>query len=241
MTDQYPLVSIITVTYQAVETIEQSILSVIRQGKLVDYIIIDGGSTDGTVDVIEKFQNYITYWVSEPDGGIYDAMNKGITQATGRWIYFLGSDDVLSENILESIWNTLLTDEASLIYGNVQYDYGKYFRSSFGLKTLLHNTVHHQAAFYRRSLFNNFSYDRSLKVIADYELNLIIYQRSIPHLYIDKVIAICSGGGRSYNIALSKWETDQVRSKHIKGLTQLIYKKILSIKYFISYVLLRKI
>ena len=80
----YPLISVITVSYNAVLTIEQTILSVINQTYLnIEYIIIDGGSTDGTVNVIKKYADKIAYWVSEPDKGIYDAMNKGIAYSHG--------------------------------------------------------------------------------------------------------------------------------------------------------------
>ena len=82
-----PLISVVTVSYNAVLTIEQTILSVINQTyPHIEYIIIDGGSTDGTVDIIKKYANRIAYWVSEPDKGIYDAMNKGVVVATGEWI-----------------------------------------------------------------------------------------------------------------------------------------------------------
>ena len=81
----YPLISVITVSYNAVLTIEQTILSVINQTYLnIEYIIIDGGSTDGTVNVIKKYADKIAYWVSEPDKGIYDAMNKGIAYSHGE-------------------------------------------------------------------------------------------------------------------------------------------------------------
>ena len=90
------IISIITVSYNAVKTIEQTISSVVNQSySNIEYIIIDGGSTDGTVDIIKKYEDRIAYWVSEPDGGIYDAMNKGIKVATGDYIQIIGADDFL--------------------------------------------------------------------------------------------------------------------------------------------------
>jgi glycosyltransferase involved in cell wall biosynthesis len=91
------------VSYNAVLTIEQTILSVINQTyPHIEYIIIDGGSTDGTVDIIKKYANRIAYWVSEPDKGIYDAMNKGIRTAKGEWINFMNAGDLFySKDTLE--------------------------------------------------------------------------------------------------------------------------------------------
>ena len=95
MQDQV-LISVVTVSYNAVSTIEQTILSVINQTyPHIEYIIIDGGSTDGTVDVIKKYADKITYWVSEPDKGIYDAMNKGLRRVRGDWCVFMNSGDIL--------------------------------------------------------------------------------------------------------------------------------------------------
>ena len=89
-----PLITIITVSYNAVKTIEDTIVSVLGQTyNNIEYIIIDGGSTDGTLDIIKKYQDKITYWVSEPDKGIYDAMNKGIAKANGELIGIINSDD----------------------------------------------------------------------------------------------------------------------------------------------------
>lgn len=88
------LISVVTVSYNAVATIEQTLLSVINQTyPNIEYIIIDGGSTDGTVDIIKKYADEIVYWISEPDKGIYDAMNKGIKKANGEWINFINAGD----------------------------------------------------------------------------------------------------------------------------------------------------
>ena len=89
-----PLITIITVAYNAVKDIENTILSVLNQTyPNIEYIIIDGGSTDGTLDIIKKYEDKISYWVSEPDKGIYDAMNKGTLKATGVWLNFMNAGD----------------------------------------------------------------------------------------------------------------------------------------------------
>ena len=91
---EYPKISIVTVTYNCVDTIEQTICNVLKQTyPNIEYIVIDGASTDGTKEVIEKYADRLAYWVSEPDSGIYDAMNKGVKAATGEWILFRNSGD----------------------------------------------------------------------------------------------------------------------------------------------------
>jgi glycosyltransferase involved in cell wall biosynthesis len=98
-----PLFSIITVVYNAGATLEETILSVVNQGlRNYEYIIIDGGSDDNTLAIINKYKSSIAKFISEPDEGIYDAMNKSLKYASGRWLFFLGADDVFCEkNTLE--------------------------------------------------------------------------------------------------------------------------------------------
>ena len=111
------LISIVTVSYNAVLTIEQTILSVINQTyPNVEYIIIDGGSTDGTVDIIKKYADKIAYWVSEPDKGIYDAMNKGGLKTTGDFIQFLNAGDWFeNEYVIEKIFKDNNYDNKSML------------------------------------------------------------------------------------------------------------------------------
>ena len=104
-----PLVSIITVVFNSEKYLENTILSVISQAyDNVEYIIIDGGSTDGTIDIIKKYEDKLDYWISESDDGIYDAMNKGIDLVTGEWVNFVNSSDVLNGNAYTVILDCLV-------------------------------------------------------------------------------------------------------------------------------------
>lgn len=112
-------ISVITVCFNAESTIEETILSVVNQSYTnIEYIIIDGGSTDGTLDVIKRYEKYIDFFVSEPDKGIYDAMNKGVLAATGDWINILNSGDVYADNNSLSNAISIESSEIDIIYGN---------------------------------------------------------------------------------------------------------------------------
>lgn len=211
-----PLISIITVTYNAAETLEKAIQSVIKQVGCYEYIIIDGGSTDGTIELINKYENQLSTWISEPDKGIYDAMNKGIDRAKGEWIYFLGADDQLLPTALEVIQHEL-SPNYSAIFGEVVFDTGATMQSALSIRTLLQNTVHHQSVFYNKGLFAIFRYDVTFRAIADYELNLIIWIDKLPFKQVSSIIAICNSMGTSSEFSLSLQETNQVRAKHIKS------------------------
>ena len=104
-----PTFSIITITYNAVRLVEQTLLNVLSQSyPNIEYIVIDGGSTDGTVDIIRRYESGLAYWVSEPDKGIYDAMNKGLQKATGDYVWFINAGDTLcSSDTVQSIVSKL--------------------------------------------------------------------------------------------------------------------------------------
>jgi glycosyltransferase involved in cell wall biosynthesis len=184
-----PLITIVTVVYNGVLTLEKSILSVISQSyKNIEYIIVDGGSTDGTIDIIKKYQYKISFWVSEPDNGIYDAMNKAVAKSSGDWIYFLGADDLMFNCIHEIVPNF---ESGTLMYGDVIFKknqkrlYGKF--NSF--KFIIHN-LPHQALFYPRGVFDKYKYEDKYIYLADYYLNLLCwYDKSFKLKYIPRLIA----------------------------------------------------
>lgn len=237
LAERGPLLSIVIVSYNAATTIRSAIESVISQEN-IELIVIDGASSDGTLSIVKEYDKYISFWVSEIDNGIYEAMNKGVLHTSGKWIYFLGSDDMMTPNVVHTIKSVFELADCDLIYGAVRYNTGRLFRSGIGIKTLLNNTIHHQSAFYKRELLLNHKFDETFKIIADYELNLIIYLTSRPTKRILQIVAICSDGGSSHNVPLSLVETNQVRGKHVAPLANICLSFILKIKYFLRYVLL---
>lgn len=216
--DDKPLISIITVVYNGEKYLEETIQSVINQTyDNLEYIIIDGGSTDGTLDIVRKYEDKIDYWVSEKDKGIYDAMNKGIRVINGGWVLFLGADDKLfqPETISKIPFDSF--NHKSLIYADVLYDTGLKVVSYFGFSTFLHNTIHHQSAFYSKSVTSNWQYDSSLKLIADYDLNLKLFLMKVDSAYINLTISLCHDDGASRsNVKLAYNETNTIRKKHLK-------------------------
>lgn len=210
------LISVITVVYNACNTLDSTIQSVLKQdNNLFEYWIIDGGSTDGSIDIIRKYQHQLAGWLSEPDNGIYDAMNKGVDRANGKWIYFLGGDDRLRPGILKEI-QPYLRINLSLLFGDIMYDNGNRYRSFISLRTILQNTIHHQSAFYNASLFKNYRYNTSMKIVSEYDVHLRIFMQRYPVHYIPLVIADCATGGASDNLNLSLIETNRIRGMHLK-------------------------
>ena len=172
-----PLITIITVAYNAVKDIENTILSVLNQTyPNIEYIIIDGGSTDGTLDIIKKYEDKISYWVSEPDKGIYDAMNKGILKATGDYLFFLGADDKITCNFNDIIH--LFKDKNTVYYGDVLFgEEGKKYDGEFNTNKLLDTNISHQAIFYPKNCFSNNFYNLKYKLYADYEMNIRLWNK----------------------------------------------------------------
>lgn len=214
----YPLISVITVVYNAVATVKATLDSVLDQDKaLFEYVIIDGGSADGSVDVIRSYESQLAVWVSERDKGIYDAMNKGIERSKGEWLYFLGADDLLQPDVLKQLSSHLIPPY-KLVFGDVRFSNNHLMRSFLGPMTLMQNTLHHQGTFYHRSLFNDFRYDSSLSIQADYELNIRAYVQGLPTKYVPIVVSTYALGGASAGHTEKSYnEINMVRARQVKG------------------------
>ncbi len=185
-----PLISIIIVTLNADAHIDNCLLSVINQPyQNIELLVFDGGSTDNTITILEKYSNHITYWQSEPDNGVYDAMNKAVKYAKGDWIYFLGADDKLLNGFSQIA--AKLDDENRIYYGDMSYDGEATSRKKYTAYRLSKETICHQAIIYPRSVFNYYAYDLTYPIAADWNLNLHLwadrrYQfRFYPYLIAD--------------------------------------------------------
>lgn len=173
MKDNLPKVTVVTVTYNAEQYLEQTIKSVIEQDyPNIEYIIIDGASSDGTIDIIKKYEKYISYWISEPDSGIYDAMNKGIDVASGEWINFMNAGDKFSgKNILKEMVKYTNKDLIVLTgYTNVINDSNETIVGTFPMKIediLNDYRLNHQSTFTRTSTMKEFKFDLHYKYASD--------------------------------------------------------------------------
>ena len=189
-----PIVSIVTVVFNDENNIESTIKSVINQSyNNIEYIIIDGGSSDNTIDIIKKYEDYIDFWISEPDNGIYDAMNKGIDYATGDWINFMNSGDLYNnETTIDSIFATD-HEKVSFIYGKyiVRYDGFSHFVETKKITELRKGMfINHQTLFVKLPLHKKNKFDLTKKIGADYEF---VYKEYIMgHKFHDSQIVIAS-------------------------------------------------
>ena len=190
-------VTVVTAVLNDAGHIEQTILSVISQTNIeIEYIIVDGGSKDGTLELIGKYKDKISLLISEPDRGVYDAMNKGIKYSTGDFVYFLNSGDVLlNPSILSKIKLEELKERNAIIYGNVIVAYGNiealekprpFYKSKMKFKGI---GICHQSMFFPGKLIRNEKYDLSYNIAADYDLAYRLWRKGTVFLYKDITIA----------------------------------------------------
>lgn len=180
-------VSVITVCLNAANVIEGTILSVLKQTHTdIEYIVVDGGSTDGTVDVIRKYQDRIAHFISEPDKGIYDAMNKGVDLATGEWINYMNAGDCFASNTVveEMMIGTNL--DCDVIFGNTILVRGNHQLASKG--RYLENDfpkLSHQSVFVKTGLLKEHHFDMKYRISADYAFLYELYKEGRVFCYKD--------------------------------------------------------
>lgn len=194
--EKRPKITVVTVAYNAVNDIEKTIRSVIRQSYLnIEYIIIDGGSKDGTLDIIKQYEENITLWISEPDKGIYDAMNKGIDRATGDWINFMNAGDYFySQDAIEQMFS-LPDNEYNgfpVVYGDTEFRLKSF---SYVIEAMESQSdrfmpFSHQAAFTCTEYAKKNKYDTSYKIAADTEFFLRLTREGMRFKHIP--VVVCS-------------------------------------------------
>jgi glycosyltransferase involved in cell wall biosynthesis len=199
-----PLVSIVTVTYNAEKFIEKTIQSVLNQSyHNYEYIIIDGGSIDETLNIIQKYQSKITHWISEPDKGIYDAMNKGIALSSGDIIGLLNAGDIYLPNALSLLVEQFVPgDNLSLYYGDIYLEYTDAditIKSPASIDRLKYSmTICHQAIFITKHTYlNQGLYNLNYKYASDYAYVLSLLLLGAEFHYLDGVVAYYQTGGVS--------------------------------------------
>lgn len=169
-----PVVSVITVVYNGKDYLERTIKSVLDQScSNSEYLIIDGNSQDGTIDLILAYEDQIHYWVSESDDGIYDAMDKGIKWANGKWIIFMNAGDTFfDKTTLEKCVEALIqNDDKIIVYGDAQITYGeqKTMQIQDGRHRDFNKSIIHQSMFIKTCYLKSNPYDLAYRIMADYD------------------------------------------------------------------------
>ncbi len=213
-------VSIITVSLNSEKTIEQTILSVLHQTyRDVEYIIIDGNSSDGTTEIIKRYENRIAYWVSEPDKGLYDAMNKGVKIAKGKIIGIINSDDWYESDAVEKIVEIFSKNkDLDIIHGGIRIYDNEQYSSTYCPPTRELNLcmIPHPACFITKSTYDKFGlYDLSYKIAADYDFVAKVFSNKGKFIFSKEIFANLRLGGISdLNNKAGGDEAGIIRSKY---------------------------
>lgn len=215
MASEMEVLSVITICLNAAEHIEAALRSVQSQTyPNIEHIIIDGGSTDGTIDIIERYRDSIAYFVSEPDDGLYAAMNKGIKAATGEILFFLNADDVFcDENVASDVMAAFSkASRLDVVYGDQQFNregrmVGSHQPKVVTREFLRDGTILHQTVFARRKVFQDTNgFSERYRVVSDYEWMLKVFLGEYEYRHLDRMIVIFCTDGRSWS---TKWEGER--------------------------------
>ncbi len=215
-----PVVSIITVVLNGEKHLEQTFNSVLKQSyPNIEYIVIDGGSTDNTMHIIEQYDSKIDYWISEKDGGIYFAMNKGISLASGKLIGIVNADDFFEENTVQLVVDSYLKTDADVFHGDMllitankpvrmKHDYQKMNE---------YPAIFHPTCFVKKTVYEKIGgFDTSYKISADYDFLLRCIRKNYSFHYIPEVLSNFRPGGMSASCA-SNIEGYKIMKHHQTG------------------------
>ena len=189
-TPERPLITVITVVKNGAATLERALCSVLGQACApLEYVVFDGGSDDGTLDLLRRYDDRITYWCSQADDGIYDAMNRAVALARGDWLLFLGADDQLRPGF--SAAAAQCREPNTLYYGDVfMPQRGRRYDGPFTAAKLARRNICQQAIFYPRAVFAHERFDTRYPVLADWVLNMRCHHDARFHFqYVPEVIA----------------------------------------------------
>lgn len=189
-------ISVVTVCYNAVKELERTMLSVLNQTyDNVEYIVIDGGSTDGTVEIIKKYADRLAYWVSEPDKGIYDAMNKGIKVATGEWINFMNAgDSFVDERVINNITKSIKSN-TDVFFGDIIVErHNEIYRiisncNHLDNPKLCSMGFNHQSAFVKTQVAKKEPFSLKYKFASDFNMMYILHSNGYSFQYIPIAVA----------------------------------------------------
>lgn len=206
--------SIITVCYNSLPALQRTAASVWQQDCTdYEYLIVDGASTDGTLPWLQACDSRITKWVSEPDKGIYDAMNKGVSMAKGQWVIFLNAGDVLyAHDTLSSVKPYLTANDAQMVYGDItKKKNGVPVRKNAEEPHNAHRMFFcHQSLFCRREVLLRFPFDLSHPLSADFKMVKTAYKAGITMRHIPVIVADFDTTGVS-NTQVNKGLKDNIR------------------------------
>lgn len=217
--------SIITINYNNLVGLRTTLESVLKQSfQDFEYLIIDGGSTDGSRELIVQYEYRLSYWCSERDSGVYNAMNKGILQAQGDYLLFLNSGDYLAnENILENVVSYL--SGSDIVYGDLTFVWKDGHRmiatypDVLDLRYLLEGSLAHPASFIKRSLFEGCLYSESYRIVSDWEFWVKkIVLEEVSYLHLPMVISIFDTEGISSDMEKCNREREQVLRQLFPGM-----------------------
>ncbi|RZJ49551.1 MAG: glycosyltransferase [Flavobacterium sp.] len=207
-----PKISIITVNLNNLSGLQKTVKSILSQTfKEFEFIIVDGNSTDGSKEYIQEVSENLSQWISEPDKGIYNAMNKGIRMAKGEYLCFLNSGDIFLDNSTLEKVHSKLSEEADIYYGDVVWDQVNKKRiipapKKLSYPFLLTHNVNHQSCFIKKTLFDDiFYYNENFHIISDWEfLIYAVCKKQIPTKHLEMTVSVYDASGISSDVKNKK-------------------------------------